>query len=605
MCAWAASLSVILGVNGGVLLAADDADQVLEEVLGAEQDRIEVINRVVPACIAVFGPKGDGGGSGVVISPDGYALTNFHVVQPCGDYMRCGMPDGELYDAVVVGIDPTGDVALIQLLGRDDFPTATLGDSDRLRIGDWCFTIGNPFILATDFKPSVAFGLVSGTHRYQYPAGTLLEYADCIQTDAAINPGNSGGPLFNDVGELIGINGRGSFEKRGRVNVGVGYAISINQIKKFIGYLRSGRIVDHATLGATVTSDETGRVVVSNILETSDAYRRGLRYDDEIVSLGGRAIRTANGFKNVLGIYPKGWRIPLTYRRDGQRYDVMVRLTGVHAREELIASVQGMSQPAEIPQPGDEDPDKPRRVPKLPEIPRPRKAKKVVMPPQVSARFEKRRGYANYFYNQMNRDRVWKGFVSHGEFSQLRGEWMIRGVDREGDTFEFVLREREAFATLVDGPHRLDFNKGIEAHMRDHVLPDGRVVFGLPPAEGTLLALSMYRRLLIEGPERFGEVYYLGTAPLAGADTLADVLVATHDVVENQFSFSPSDGRLLAVESAADSERDPFEMTLLQHADVQGRQLPHRFIVRMGDLLVGEYQIEEFVQHKPEPEIDD
>ena len=84
------------------------------------------------------------------------------------------------------------------------------------------------------------------------PAGTLLEYTDCLQTDASINPGNSGGPLFDAEGRLIGINGRGSFEKRGRVNVGVGYAISINQIKNFLGYLHSGRIVDHATLGARV-----------------------------------------------------------------------------------------------------------------------------------------------------------------------------------------------------------------------------------------------------------------------------------------------------------------------------------------------------------------
>src|SRR6185503_5826956 len=164
------------------------------------------------------------------------------------------------------------------------------------------------FLLATDFQPTVTYGIVSGTHRYQPPAGTLLEYADCIQTDAAINPGNSGGPLFNAKGDLIGINGRGSFEKRGRVNVGVGYAISINQIKHFLGYLKSGRIVDHATLGATVSTDKDGRVVIDDLLEDSDAYRRGLRYDDEVVAFGGREIRTVNAFKNVLGIYPNGWR---------------------------------------------------------------------------------------------------------------------------------------------------------------------------------------------------------------------------------------------------------------------------------------------------------
>src|SRR6185437_4261740 len=112
----------------------------------------------------------------------------------------------------------------------------------------------------------ITYGIISGVHRYQYPAGTLLEYADCLQTDAAINPGNSGGPLFDSAGRLIGINGRGSFEKRGRVNVGVGYAISINQIKNFLGYLKSGRIVDHATLGATVSMGDRGTVRVSNIL---------------------------------------------------------------------------------------------------------------------------------------------------------------------------------------------------------------------------------------------------------------------------------------------------------------------------------------------------
>ncbi len=114
------------------------------------------------------------------------------------------------------------------------------------------FCSRNPFGLATNLQPTISLGVVSGVGRYQYPDKTILEYSDCIQTDAAINPGNSGGPLFNLDAEVIGINGRCSFEKRGRVNVGVGYAISINQVKNFLGMLRSGRLVDHATLGATV-----------------------------------------------------------------------------------------------------------------------------------------------------------------------------------------------------------------------------------------------------------------------------------------------------------------------------------------------------------------
>ena len=206
----------------GALPARGDVD---DSVKKAEAERIAAIAKAAPTFVAIYAKDGQGGGSGVVISPEGYALTNFHVTHEAGIGMKCGMADGKLYDAVIVGIDPTGDLAMIKLLGRDDFPAAELGDSDLMHAGDWCFAAGNPFLLATDFHPSISYGVVSGVHRYQYPSGTLLEYSDCLQVDAAINPGNSGGPLFNAQGQLIGINGRGSFDKRGRVNVGVGYAI--------------------------------------------------------------------------------------------------------------------------------------------------------------------------------------------------------------------------------------------------------------------------------------------------------------------------------------------------------------------------------------------
>lgn len=159
----------------------------------AEQKRIQMIREVSPAVVAIFSSSGDGGGSGVLISPDGFALSNFHVTSGAGNFMKCGLNDGKLYDAVIVGIDPTGDVALIQLQGRQDFPFARMGNSDLLKPGDAVFAMGNPFLLATDFTPTITAGIVSGLHRYQYPAGTFLEYADCIQTDASINPGNSGG----------------------------------------------------------------------------------------------------------------------------------------------------------------------------------------------------------------------------------------------------------------------------------------------------------------------------------------------------------------------------------------------------------------------------
>ena len=296
---WAIAVVLACGAASTALAEVDQA------VLEAEAKRVAVMDQAKHAVLAIFSSSGAGGGSGVVISPDGYALTNFHVAKPCGNAMKCGMADGKVYDAVIVGVDPTGDVALIKLFGRDDFPHAQMADSDQVQVGDWAFAVGNPFLLAADFQPTVTYGIISGVHRYQYPSGTLLEYADCLQTDASINPGNSGGPLFDAQGRLIGIIGRASFDKRGRVNVGVGYAVSINQIKNFLGYLKSGRIVDHATLGAQVAFDDSGRVVVSDILEDCDAYRRGLRYDDEIVSFGGRPVSTPNGLRTCWASFPR------------------------------------------------------------------------------------------------------------------------------------------------------------------------------------------------------------------------------------------------------------------------------------------------------------
>src|SRR5205085_6763017 len=166
------------------------------------------------------------------------------------------------------------------------FPFAAQGNSDLVKQGDFSIAMGNPFLLATDYTPTVTFGLVSGVNRYQPPAGIFLEYTDCIQIDTSINPGNSGGPLFNLKGEVIGINGRGSFDKRGRINSGVGYAISINQIKNFMGHLRAGLDSDHASLGAVITTQTDksglGRMTVTSILDDSDVARRGLDIDDEM-----------------------------------------------------------------------------------------------------------------------------------------------------------------------------------------------------------------------------------------------------------------------------------------------------------------------------------
>jgi serine protease Do len=584
--------SLMLAFGISLLLAVPGLVQaeVPATVLDAEMERIAVVRRASASTLAVFGPHGGGGGSGVLISPDGYALTNFHVAAPSGTAMKCGLNDGRLYDAVIVGVDPTGDVALIKLFGRNDFPVAEMGDSDKVRAGDWVYVIGNPFLLATDFMPSVSYGIISGVHRYQYPSGTLLEYTDCLQTDAAINPGNSGGPLFNGRGELIGINGRGSFEKRGRVNVGVGYAISINQIKNFLGYLRSGRIVDHATLGAIVASDDEGHVVVSNILEDTDAYRRGLRLDDEIVKLAGRPIRTVNGLKNVLGTLPRLWRVPLVYRRDGEVYRVPVRLGGVHSAGELAAKLADKSAPP----PRHPDGDPPQEDPKRP--PRPKFSNKSSdprkkMPAIIKQHYEQKKGYANHYYNRLHRARLADAVHRAAGVDRQTNLWILRGeIHSEWGAGEMrvELGPQTGLAELPDYQGRANFT-GELGDMLD------------PPATGGLLvALHLWQRLLLYGVEDFGNVEYIGTVPLVdgiervdGAQRV-DLLIGLYAGVEARFMFDPENGQLLALEMFSDDAVDPCEIYFGDYREVDGLQLPHRMQIQHALRSYGVFRISEF-----------
>ncbi|MGH7199540.1 MAG: S1C family serine protease, partial [Planctomycetaceae bacterium] len=130
---------ILLTIPTLLATTAQPATAVDPAVLEAQARRVAVVEQAAPTVVAIFGASGQGGGSGVLISPDGYALTNFHVTSGAGNFMKCGLNDGKLYDAVIVGIDPTGDVALIKLLGRDNFPVAPLGDSDKVQVGDWAY----------------------------------------------------------------------------------------------------------------------------------------------------------------------------------------------------------------------------------------------------------------------------------------------------------------------------------------------------------------------------------------------------------------------------------------------------------------------------------
>ncbi|HTN74399.1 MAG TPA: trypsin-like peptidase domain-containing protein, partial [Pirellulaceae bacterium] len=170
----------------------------LAAVKAAEEDRIRAIDSVYGAVVAIYGNDRGGGGSGVLYDPAGFALTNHHVVQGAGVEGWAGLADGKLYRWRLIGTDPGGDVAIIQLQGKEQFPIAPLGNSEHVRVGDFSMAMGNPFVLAEDQRPTVTLGIVSGIERYQEGAGNnMLVYGNCIQVDSSINPGNSGGPLFN------------------------------------------------------------------------------------------------------------------------------------------------------------------------------------------------------------------------------------------------------------------------------------------------------------------------------------------------------------------------------------------------------------------------
>lgn len=574
---WLIVVLLVGWIVSATRLSAQDADLAAarERVAAAEQARIEAILKARAASVAVFSSDGRGGGSGVLLTPDGMCITNYHVVKPCGPFMKCGLDDGQIYDAVIVGIDPTGDVALIKLLGRDDFPTAMLADSDSVRIGQPCFAIGNPFLLATNLQPTVTWGIVSGVHRYQYPAGTLLEYTDCIQTDASINPGNSGGPLFAADGSVIGINGRISIEKRQRVNVGVGYAISANQVRHFFGVLSSGRLVDHATLGATVETGRAGEVTVDAVLSNCEAYRRGLRYGNEVLSFGGRPIDTVNGFKNVLGIFPKGWRVPLTFSTTEGVVETRVKLPGLHAREELIELVQGPARPEQGQEPN------PEPGPEHPEVEGAPAAASV--PDEVKALYEARRGFANYHFNRLHQDRLLANYSSSDRATQ---KLMVTLKDAEGGVVQLALGPDMAAWRAGNDVDFIDFTAELSTQRA-------------PGTSGFLLAAYHWQRLIVGELRRTGEVIYEGTAPdgsnpQSPFEVTHDVLTATLESMESEFWFQIGTGELDAIELVMDDESDSCRIEFSEPADFEGLQLPKRWSVWQGGREIGVWTVEEY-----------
>ena len=278
-------------------------------------------------------------GSGFIIDDQGRILTNNHVVRDA-ETIKVTLNDGRTFKATTVGTDAATDVAVIKIEGSK-LPVLPLGDSDKLRIGDWAIAIGNPL---GDLRGSVTVGIVSAQGRNNLNIfGGTPDYQDFIQTDASINFGNSGGPLCNIRGEAIGINT--AINTSGQ---GIGFAIPINLAKHVAEQLVAHGTVKRAAMGVTLANmtpeiaegfglgDQQG-VIIQSIVDGSPAAKAGLRRNDVIVDMDGTPVTDLSKFRLRIADTPVGTRVKLGLLRDGKRLTADVTLTD---RDLTIASNQ-------------------------------------------------------------------------------------------------------------------------------------------------------------------------------------------------------------------------------------------------------------------------
>jgi serine protease Do len=263
-----------------------------------------------------------GEGSGFIVDPDGYILTNHHLV-PGSGRIRVRLADKRELHAVRVGSDPNTDLALIKVEARG-LPTVTLGDSDRLRVGDWVCAVGNPL----EFDHTVTVGVVSSLGRKIFNQS----FDAYIQTDAAINPGNSGGPLVNLRGEAVGINAAVSSEAQG-----IGFAVPINVARAVLGQLRENGRVRRGYLGIQLHEldpdlarmiglREARGALVMDVVEGEAAALAGLRRWDVITRVAHLPVETGDALVRTISAQTPGSDVELGVVRDGRALSIVARL---------------------------------------------------------------------------------------------------------------------------------------------------------------------------------------------------------------------------------------------------------------------------------------
>ncbi len=258
-------------------------------------------------------------GSGVIISEDGYIITNNHVVEQAEE-ITVTLYDRRTFKGKVVGADPKTDLALVKIRERG-LPTIPWGDSEKLKVGEFVLAIGNPFGLSH----TVTMGIVSAVGRANVG---IADYEDFIQTDAAINPGNSGGPLVDIKGELVGIN-TAIFSRSGGYQ-GVGFAVPSNMVRLVMEQLRRGGKVIRGWLGVTIqdlTPELAGKfglkkaagALVSDVFNGSPAEKAGIQRGDVIVEYAGKKIKNVSVLRNLVAQSTVGSEVDLTVLRNREK----------------------------------------------------------------------------------------------------------------------------------------------------------------------------------------------------------------------------------------------------------------------------------------------
>jgi putative serine protease PepD len=323
----AVALALCSGVTGAVVaLSLNDSGFELP----VSQNAAPVVDRSTLSGVArdtqpsvVSIATGSGEGSGVIVSNDGFIVTNNHVVESAqGGNVTVTLSDGKKVKAKVIGTDPRTDLGVVKADAGAGLKAAKFADSDRVAVGDTVLAIGSPLGL----QGSVTSGIISAKDRTIRAGQSSSSLSGLLQTDAPINPGNSGGALVNTNGEVIGINTAIATSGQGEGNIGVGFAIPSNKAKQVAEQLINGQKVSHPYLGVSVDPAPDGGARIASIAPNSPAAGAGLQVGDIITKFGDRVINDSDDLVSAVQSGKVGQKVTVEFSRNGQAQTATVTL---------------------------------------------------------------------------------------------------------------------------------------------------------------------------------------------------------------------------------------------------------------------------------------